>query len=371
MPRARRTVLAPLLCAAAAAATVLVTAGASSADLMGRYQAGQQQAGQLQGRIAAEERRIQGFQGSIGSLQQRLNAVQRSVATQEQLLGSVTNQLSGDRTRLTALRATYAADLTALAAQLRAGYEAPPPTVIDVVVNARGFDQLINGISDLTTLERSNVATIRRLAAARAAVQAQTARLAGVAARRRRATAAVLVERDDIAQLKASIVERELVVQQAHARDTATLRALHHTLVHEASVLDARAARALASGGGAVVAPPGGCINTPFASHGGEFGFFPAPGTNYTVNEEPVIAARLDALGKALELHLIGISGYRSPEHSVEVGGFADDPHTRGEASDTPGVEGVAESTLQQFCLERPFPGAREADHIQELGSPL
>jgi hypothetical protein len=47
------------------------------------------------------------------------------------------------------------------------------------------------------------------------------------------------------------------------------------------------------------------------------------------------------------------------------VGGFADDPHTRGEASDTPGVEGVPEQTLLQFGLTRPFAGAAEADHIQ------
>jgi uncharacterized protein YcbK (DUF882 family) len=70
-------------------------------------------------------------------------------------------------------------------------------------------------------------------------------------------------------------------------------------------------------------------------------------------------------MGKALHLHLIGISGYRTPQHSVEVGGFADDPHTRGEASDTPGVEGVPEATLKQFGLTRPFGGAAEADHIQ------
>ena len=72
-------------------------------------------------------------------------------------------------------------------------------------------------------------------------------------------------------------------------------------------MLDAEAA---ASGGGAglpVVPSPGGCINTAFVPHGGSTGFFPAPGTNYTVNEEPVIAARLDAVGKALGLHLIGI----------------------------------------------------------------
>ena len=100
-------------------------------------------------------------------------------------------------------------------------------------------------------------------------------------------------------------------------------------------------------------------------AHGGAYGFFQAPGTNYRVGDEPKLAARLDALGKALHLHLIGLSGYRTPQHSVEVGGFANDPHTKGQASDTPGVEGVSEATLNQFGLTRPFGGAAEADHIQ------
>jgi hypothetical protein len=109
----------------------------------------------------------------------------------------------------------------------------------------------------------------------------------------------------------------------------------------------------------------------PFVAHGGPYGFFPAAGTNYGVNEEPIIAARLDQLGRALQLHLIGVSGDRSPAHSVELRGFADDPHTHGLASDTPGVEGVAESTLAQFCLTRPPRAARGRPHSGELERPL
>jgi hypothetical protein len=94
-------------------------------------------------------------------------------------------------------------------------------------------------------------------------------------------------------------------------------------------------------------------------------GFFAAPGTDYTRGDEPELARRLGKLGRALKLHLIGLSGYRTPAHSVEVGGFANDPHTQAKASDTPGVEGVSESTLHRFGLTRPFGGASEADHIQ------
>lgn len=107
-----------------------------------------------------------------------------------------------------------------------------------------------------------------------------------------------------------------------------------------------------------------------FVSHGGSDGFFPAPTANYSVGQEPEIAGRLDQLGRAKGLHLVGLSGFRSPGHSVEVGGSADDPHTCGAASDTPGVEGVSEATLEQFGLTRPFPGdPKEADHIQLAGT--
>ena len=98
------------------------------------------------------------------------------------------------------------------------------------------------------------------------------------------------------------------------------------------------------------------------------YGFFPAPGTDYSVGQEPEIATRLARLGKSLKLHIIGISGYRTPAHSLEVGGFANDPHTRGQASDSPGTENVPENVLRRFGLTRPLPGASEADHIQLFG---
>jgi hypothetical protein len=70
-----------------------------------------------------------------------------------------------------------------------------------------------------------------------------------------------------------------------------------------------------------------------------------------------------------MSLHLIGISGYRTPQHSVAVGGFPNDPHTRGEASDTLGTESIPQVILSKFGLWRPFSAFSERDHIQLLGS--
>ncbi len=340
-----------------------------SADLSSKYQAGQQAAKDLRSAISAQSAKIQGYQGTINDLQSRLNAIEESLGVQERLLSNVSLQLAAARKRLTSLKATETSDQASLAAQLRADYESPPPNIVSVVVDAKGFDQLVNGVRNLTAIRRSNVDTVQRVVSDRKAVQAQTAQLTTVQARRRREAASILVERDNVADLKLSIVNKQLHAEHIRGQEASKLSSLRATLEHEAKVLDAQAAREQAlngSGGGGVAPPPGGCINTPFVPHGGEWGFFQAPGTNYSVNETPIIAARLDAMGKALHLHLIGVSGYRTPEHSVEVGGFADDPHTKGLASDTPGVEGVPEATLLQWCLTRPFPGAREADHIQE-----
>jgi hypothetical protein len=114
----------------------------------------------------------------------------------------------------------------------------------------------------------------------------------------------------------------------------------------------------------------------PFATSSGP-GFVADPGTSQTQGELPVLTARLDALARALHVTIYGISGYRTPAHSVAVGGYADDPHTRGEAEDI-GVNSllrssaarITEAQLARFGLYRPFdpsdsPDNTEVNHIQ------
>jgi Peptidase M15 len=114
-------------------------------------------------------------------------------------------------------------------------------------------------------------------------------------------------------------------------------------------------------------------------------GFIADPGTSQTQGELPTLTAALDALGKALGVTIYGISGYRSPAHSVAVGGFANDPHTQGKAEDI-GVNSLLRSSaaqisgteLARFGLYRPFdpsddPNNSEVNHIQLIpsGGPL
>jgi peptidoglycan hydrolase CwlO-like protein len=350
-----------------AALSLALAAVPTHADLASRYQQHQQRANQLRSTIQSESSRIDTYDGTLSQLQARLSTIQRSVDVQASLLAQTRTQAEAARHRLHLLEADFARDQQLLAQQLVDQYESPAPTIVGVIINAHGFDDLINGVKNLQAIEHQNARATTAVNAARHEVGIQTKQLAKLQARRQRATTAVLIERDQVAQLRLSIADKRLKVARRKAQNTSQLQSLRTTLSKEAAKLDAQAAAAAAVSSGGAPVSVGSCPSGGFVPHGGAFGFFPAAGTDYSYGEEPVLAARLDALGRALQLHLIGISGYRTPAHSVAVGGFADDPHTQGIASDTPGVEGVAEATLNQFCLTRPFGGAREADHIQPI----
>lgn len=109
-------------------------------------------------------------------------------------------------------------------------------------------------------------------------------------------------------------------------------------------------------------------------------GFAADPGTGQTEGNLPIITADLDALGRSLGETIVGISGYRTPAHSVAVGGSAADPHTLGNAEDI-GVNSnlrssaasIPEKVLAAFGLWRPFdptddPNNSEVNHIELLG---
>ncbi|HWF32735.1 MAG TPA: hypothetical protein VG188_09275 [Solirubrobacteraceae bacterium] len=341
-----------------------VADGSTPGALESKIGASRSKEGEVRAGIHSDSARIAGFQGNIDDLQSRLSALESSLSVERNLLDSIRSQLSVARTQLAALQVQLAHDRRVLVAQLVSSYESPPPDIATVILQAHGFADLIERVDDLRAISRENASATTDVIETQKSVTAQAKHLAALESTHAQETRAVQVQRDEVAELHLALVKRQL--EFIHARDEKSselesLESHKHSLEHELAHVQASELAASGSFSG----PIGEYTGTPE----GDYGFFPAPGTNYSVGEEPTLAEHLNTLGKALHLHLIGISGYRSPQHSVEVGGFANDPHTRGEASDTPGVEGVSEATLAQFGLIRPFPGAAEADHIQLLGS--
>lgn len=354
--RARRPTLRgsiALLCALGAlGAAGASAAGPSPQQLQDRISALQRREGGLRSSIQSDSAGLQQLRGPLADLLDRLDALETSLAIERRQLDQLQAQLRDARARLAWLEAQLARDRAALRAQLVADYEAPPPDLINVLLDSRGFADLLERVEVLRRVERGNVRTTIQVRSARASVAHQVDRLADLETRQQRITQAVLIQRQEVARVRFGLLARRHSYARDRARKSLSLGALRSRRQR----LERRLSRLMGPMALGGVVPDG------------MYGFFQYPGTNYSVGDEPQLATRLNRLGTALHLHLIGISGYRSPQHSVEVGGFGNDPHTQGAASDTPGVEGVPESTLERFGLTRPFGGAAEADHIQLLG---
>lgn len=365
LPPIRLRYALALLALLAAAAAAPALAGQSQGALESAVSSSTAKEGALSAEIQADSNKIDGFQGSIEDLKARLDALETTLGVEKALLNRLEAQLASARSHLASLKVQLAQDRKVLVAQVIAAYEDPPPSIVTVILEAHGFGDLIERVDDLKAVGQENATATVQVADARKAVAKETQHLSVLTDSSQRETTAVLVQRDEVAHLHLALLDHQLEYIKARDRKSAQLgeirshqRSLEKELVAIAVHEYASQNQSFASG-----------YTTESGSPSGEYGFFQAPGTNYSVGVEPILVQRLNTLGKALHLHLIGISGYRTPQHSVEVGGFANDPHTRGEASDTPGVEGVPESILEKFGLTRPFPGPAEADHIQLLGS--
>jgi uncharacterized coiled-coil protein SlyX len=365
LPQIRMRHALALLALLAVAAAAPALAGQSQGALERSISSSTAKASALSAEIQSDSSKIDGFQGSIDDLKARLGALEGTLGVEHELLDRLKRQLASARSHLARLQVQLAQDRKVLVAQVIAAYEDPPPSIVTVILEAHGFGDLIERVDDLKAIGQENATATVQVAETSKAVAKETQHLTVLTDSSQRETTAVLVQRDEVAHLHLALLDRQLQYIQARDRKSAQLgeiRSHQHSLERE---LVAIAVREYAS--------QSQSFSTGYSLEAGgpsgDYGFFQAPGTNYSVGVEPILVQRLNTLGKALHLHLIGISGYRTPQHSIEVGGFANDPHTRGEASDTPGIEGVSESILEKFGLTRPFPGPAEADHIQLLGS--
>jgi hypothetical protein len=213
-----RRLLAPLLLAA-------VFAGPSSA--------GGQDEGSVRGRITeakARERALAGAADRLARLEQttarevsileeRVAAAQadldRAVAAAEQ----TARDLQGARERVARLRVRLGEVRAQLAANLRERYMGSKPDLMTVVLEARGFAQLLETVEFLKTIQRRNTELLDLVRDARSEAGAQKRALTKLAARRRAAEAAVRHRRDGLASMAEGLrTRRDALARARHAR---------------------------------------------------------------------------------------------------------------------------------------------------------
>jgi len=238
--------------AAAVAALVGGMAARSDGDLQSQINASRSAASTLRAAIAAETSKINSTAHGVQDASRRLSALQDQLAKRQAELASVQSSLLAARDHLVVLENRLAGATHALAANLVGRYEGTQPDLVSVVLDARGFTDLLEKVSYLQTMARADAHVVGATRIARAAVAKQATALAGLEARDRRLADGVLAQRNQVAALRAALLSQQLATMRARSSKAAQLGGLERRLTSLERQAAAQAARAAASGNAAV-----------------------------------------------------------------------------------------------------------------------
>jgi murein DD-endopeptidase MepM/ murein hydrolase activator NlpD len=196
-----------------------------ASDLQSQVAAKRAAEQQLNAGIAADSTQINRYRASIGALQAHLTQVENGLAQTRAQLQAVRSQEQIERARLIAVEHQLAVTNQALARSLLSQYESAPPDWVTVVFNAHGFADLLEKLDFLRRAHRESANIIVAARRARAEVIAEAQRLGALQAREQRVEAVALVQRNELASARVSLVSRQLAVVRSRARQASALAA--------------------------------------------------------------------------------------------------------------------------------------------------
>ncbi len=226
--RALRGAIAALVAVAAVwALEALPTAHAASVgQLQQGISAGQSRISGLSSTVAGQTSRLSQVQGRIGALEHQAAALYASIAPELTEMARLRVQITRDRQQLSVLEALQAHAESVLAQQLVGSYESDRPDLVTVVLEAKGFQDLLDRIAYQTTVQHQDAQVVKSVRATREAVVAEAIRLGAIEARLQALTAKVIAQRNALLAAKQALVPQELALQRARSASASQLAAI-------------------------------------------------------------------------------------------------------------------------------------------------
>src|SRR5579875_3350116 len=231
-------------------------AGASLGQLNAALSAEQAHQQALSASVARTSAMISSLSGQIALVRQREADVRAQLSAERVALARTRRELLRERLRLAMLRARLARARAALARQLVSGYERPQPDLVDVVLEAHGFSQLLDELNFLGDAEHQQQQLIALTRRAKAQAAATARRLAALADAEQQEALAAAQRVQALAGMNELLGSRELALAHARAAQEAALAASQARAEQAAAARAAAAAAAsaasqsAASGGG-------------------------------------------------------------------------------------------------------------------------
>jgi peptidoglycan hydrolase CwlO-like protein len=229
-----------------------VTAVPSAGDLQSRIAASRSAAGMLQSAIAADTARIQSTAHGVRDASLRLGALQAQLAQREAELANVQRRLLAARDHLVVLENRLHTATQALAANLIGRYEGTEPDLVSVVLDAKGFTDLLEKLTYLQRMAHADARIVGQTRIARAEVARQATELAALEDHDRILADTVVRQRNQVAALRAALLTQQVNELRSRNRKAAALSGLEHRLHSLEAQAAAQAARAAASGNAGV-----------------------------------------------------------------------------------------------------------------------
>jgi peptidoglycan hydrolase CwlO-like protein len=211
----------------------------SAGDLQSQISATRSAAGALQSQIAGDTRQIQTTTTGLQDAQRRLAAIQAQLDVRVQRLRSVQTSLIAARNRLVDLENRLHQASTALADNLRATYEQGQPDLVSVLLEARGFGDLLEQMSFMARIARQDGNIVAFTRTSRLEVSRQATALASLETRDRTLAEQILGQRNQIAALQAALLRQQIAQLRSRAGKSNELGGLNSRL----KGLQAQAAR--------------------------------------------------------------------------------------------------------------------------------
>jgi murein DD-endopeptidase MepM/ murein hydrolase activator NlpD len=321
----RRALLAVLVVCLLAAGWAERAGGQSAGGLASRRDA-------LRSQARAAGARAMRLGASVAAAEGRLAAVEADVAAKERQLAETRAELEAARRRLRLLEQRLARDQVVLAQQIRASYEDGRPDAITVILEARGFADLLERISFLKRVRQQDVDVIHSVQRARRSVAAAATRLGALEAREQGLVAALARRRAELAAIHTDLAARHASALRDRARAVSDLQALDRRLrrlqAHASSSGGAsRPAPAPVSGSGFVFPLPRSAASSPSSWSLDDGVDIAAPGHTplYAVGSGTVVLHGIGGFGPwAPVLHLDDgryvYYGHAGPGNSVAIG---------------------------------------------------
>jgi murein DD-endopeptidase MepM/ murein hydrolase activator NlpD len=188
---------------------------AGSGQLRQKLSTTRQKVNGLAGDVAAAKGRVTQLNAGIASLSGRLSGLQGDLDAKRAQLLRLRSQLTAAQARLTHLEGTVAADQKVLAQQLVGGYEGGRPDIVDVVLEATGFNDLLERLAFAQRIGQQDARIVGNVTAARRAVSAEAIRLGSLSTRQNQLTEQALSDRNQVARLRLRLVSERLAAAQA------------------------------------------------------------------------------------------------------------------------------------------------------------